>query len=80
MILTVLCLATFNKSGSVLINSISVSGKVQVQAGTLVVNVQGAPDEFELDGARPSVAATTGRVDAVTVEQNGPVRAVIKVT
>lgn len=71
--------AKFNKSGNVLISSLSVSGKVQVQNGTLLVNVQGAPDEPELEGPRPTVVATTGRIDSVTVEQNGPVRAVIKV-
>ncbi|KAF8068032.1 hypothetical protein FPV67DRAFT_1168676 [Lyophyllum atratum] len=72
--------AKFNKSGNVLIDSLSISGKAQVQSGTLLVHVQGAPDEPELEGPRPTVVATTGRVDSVTVEQKGPVRAVIKVT
>ncbi|KAG6816481.1 hypothetical protein H0H87_005686 [Tephrocybe sp. NHM501043] len=72
--------AVFNKSGNVLIDSISLSGKAQVSKGTLVVNVQNAPDEAELLGSRPTVKGTTGKVEIVTVEQSGPVRAVIKVT
>ncbi|GLB38916.1 hypothetical protein LshimejAT787_0600780 [Lyophyllum shimeji] len=72
--------AKFNKSGNVLIDNLSLAGKAQVQNGTLVVHVQNAPDEPELEGPRPTVVATTGRVDTVTVEQNGPVRAVVKVT
>ncbi|RDB17472.1 Uncharacterized protein YetA [Hypsizygus marmoreus] len=72
--------AKFNKSGDVLIDSLSFAGKVQVRSGTLVVLVQNAPDEPELEVPRPTVIGTTGRVDSVTVEQNGPVRAVIKVT
>ncbi|KAF8893062.1 hypothetical protein BD779DRAFT_1610011 [Infundibulicybe gibba] len=70
--------AKFNTSGTVLINSLSLSGKALAQNGALVVNVQNAPDP-ELDGPRPTVVATAGRVDSVTVEQKGPVRAVIKV-
>ncbi|KAG5652692.1 hypothetical protein H0H81_004077 [Sphagnurus paluster] len=72
--------AKFNKSGSILIDSLAISGKAQVQNGSLIVQVQNAPDEPELEGPRPTVVGTAGRVDAVTVEQNGPVRAVIKVT
>lgn len=44
-----------------------------------MVHVQNGPDELELEGPRPSVVATTGTIDTVTVEQDGPVRAVIKV-
>ncbi|KAG6864674.1 hypothetical protein C0991_007949 [Blastosporella zonata] len=72
--------AVFNKSGKVLIDSLSLSSKAQVSNGTLIVNVQDSPDEPELLGSRPSVKGTTGKIDSVTVEQNGPVRAVIKVT
>ncbi|KAI0075597.1 hypothetical protein K474DRAFT_1708867 [Panus rudis PR-1116 ss-1] len=72
--------ATFNKSGNNLISSLNLEGKVKAQNGQLVVHVQNAPDEPELDGARPSVTILTGNIDTVTVEQSGPVRAVIKVT
>lgn len=50
------------------------------KTGPLLVHVQDAPDEPELGGPQPIITITQGRVDTVTVEQNGPVRAVIKVS
>lgn len=72
--------ASFNTSGTTLIDSLSLSGSAKLQGGTLVLLLQGAPDEPELDGAKPSVSTMNGNVESVTVEQNGPVRAVIKVS
>ncbi|EIM83855.1 uncharacterized protein STEHIDRAFT_62271 [Stereum hirsutum FP-91666 SS1] len=72
--------AVFNTSGTIIIDSLSLDGSTKAQAGQLVVHVQNGPDELELEGLRPSAVATTGTIDTVTVEQDGPVRAVIKVT
>ncbi|THH17933.1 hypothetical protein EW146_g2970 [Bondarzewia mesenterica] len=72
--------AVFNKTGTTLIDSLSLAGRMQASAGKLVIHIQDAPDEPELDGPRPSVAATIGNIESVKVEQDGPVRAVIKVT
>lgn len=71
--------AVFNKSGSPLVQSLSLDGAVKAEAGNLVVHVQNGPDEPELLGDRPSVVGLNGSVSEVTVEQEGPVRAVIKV-
>lgn len=62
-----------------MVDSLTLAGKPHVQNGSLIIHVQGGPDEAEIPGPRQSVAATSGRVDSVTVEQSGPVRAVIKV-
>ncbi|KIY70042.1 hypothetical protein CYLTODRAFT_392656 [Cylindrobasidium torrendii FP15055 ss-10] len=70
----------FNKSGSPLVQSLSLDGATKAQDGKLVVLVQSAPDELELPGDKPSVLGLEGSVSEVTVEQSGPVRAVIKVT
>ena len=42
--------------------------------------MQDGPDEEELTGARPSVTDLYGNIESVSVEQSGPVRAVIKVS
>ncbi|KAJ7228433.1 hypothetical protein GGX14DRAFT_345881 [Mycena pura] len=72
--------ATFNTSGTTLIDSLSLSGSVKAQNGSLVLLLQGAPDEPEIPGDKPSVSSMAGNIESVTVEQNGPVRAVIKMT
>jgi hypothetical protein len=72
--------ASFNTSGTTLIDSLSLSGSPKAQNGVLVLHLQGAPDEPELVGDRPSVSEMNGNIEAVTVEQSGPVRAVIKMT
>ncbi|CAL1711031.1 unnamed protein product [Somion occarium] len=72
--------ATFNKLGTTLISQLSLDGQVKAQDGQLVVHVQSSPDEPELGGDKPSVAITTGKIDSVSVEQSGPVRAVLKVS
>ena len=81
----ILVSAHFNAPGStILIPSITLNGKVLAQNGTLVLHVQNAPDpDFTLvqNGTTqlPQVQKMVGRVDSIQVEQNGPVRAVIKV-
>lgn len=72
--------ATFNKSGDTLISSLSLNGQNKGQNGKLLIYVQSAPDQPEVGGSKPDVGVTTGNIEAVTVEQDGPVRAVIKVS
>ncbi|KAK0183996.1 hypothetical protein F5146DRAFT_1146136 [Armillaria mellea] len=72
--------AVLNTSGDVLIQSLELDGQIKAQNGSLVVHLQNSPDEPELVGDKPSVYALNGTIDSVTVEQTGPVRAVIKVT
>ncbi|KAF7352604.1 Secreted protein [Mycena venus] len=72
--------AKFNTSGTTLIDSLSLSGSAKAQNGTLVLLLQGGPDEPELAGTKPSVSTMQGNIESVTVEQSGPVRAVVKVT
>ncbi len=72
-------LANFNTSGSPLIKSLTLDGVVKAESGSLVVYLQDAPDEPEILGNKPSVNGLTGTISSVTVEQEGPVRAVIKV-
>ncbi|KAK7061860.1 secreted protein [Favolaschia claudopus] len=72
--------AKFNTSGTTLIDSLSLSGSAKAQNGSLVLLLQNAPDEPELAGSKPSVVTMNGNVESVTVEQSGPVRAVLKVT
>ncbi|KAF9029154.1 hypothetical protein BDZ89DRAFT_1160004 [Hymenopellis radicata] len=69
----------FNTSGSPLIKSLTLDGAVKAESGSLVVYLQNAPDEPEILGDKPSVNGMTGTISSVTVEQEGPVRAVIKV-
>lgn len=71
--------AAFNKYGSILISNLSLEGKIHAQNGKLIVHVQSKPDEPELGGPGPNIAITTGYIETVKVEQDGPVRAVIKV-
>ncbi|KAI0030551.1 hypothetical protein K488DRAFT_79570 [Vararia minispora EC-137] len=70
--------AVFNKSGSTLIDSLQLDGSTKAAGGKLLINVQNAPDEPEL-GTSPKTALTDGQIEDVTIEQDGPVRAVIKV-
>jgi hypothetical protein len=78
-------LVNFNAPGStVLISSIVLNGKSLAQDASLVLHVQNAPDpDLTLVQAGttqiPDVQRMTGKIDTVQVEQQGPVRAVIKV-
>lgn len=63
---------TVGKSGSAVIRGATVGGRGVMQALTLVASVDDAPQS----GRRSAFA---GRIDKVTVEQKGPVRAVVKI-
>jgi hypothetical protein len=63
--------------GADLIQSITVDGREVAKNGRLVGLVQQGPDPEE--GAMPARAGFASKIDKVTVEQSGPVRAVIKV-
>ena len=65
------------KSGGVLINSIVRGGKTLAKAGRLVCRLRSSPDLDE-DGDSTQ-ESFFGRISSVTLEQNGPVRAVVKV-
>ena len=65
------------KNGKALIRSIKINGKVISSGGRLICILQDGPDrEF---GAQPSKTRFTGTIENVTVEQRGPVRAVVKI-
>ncbi len=64
-------LATVARSGEVLVPLIERAGRPVLRAGRLVLLRQDAPDA----GATESFA---GAIEAVTLEQSGPVRAVVK--
>ncbi|KAF9256383.1 hypothetical protein L218DRAFT_217472 [Marasmius fiardii PR-910] len=72
--------AKFNSSGTTLVSSLSLQGKIHAQNGVLELLLQDGPDQGEVPGPRPSVLSFQGKVESVTVEQKGPVRAVIKAT
>ncbi|KXN82742.1 hypothetical protein AN958_02181 [Leucoagaricus sp. SymC.cos] len=78
--------AHFNAPGSTtLVSSITLNGKALAQNASLVLHLQNAPDPdltLVQNGTTqlPQVQRMVGRADAVQVEQQGPVRAVIKVT
>lgn len=63
--------------GADLIQSITVDGREVAKNGRLVGLLQQGPDPEE--GAMPARAAFVSNIDKVTVEQTGPVRAVIKI-
>jgi hypothetical protein len=63
--------------GADLIQTISVDGREVARGGHLVGLVQKGPDPEE--GAMPARAAMASTITKVTIEQSGPVRAVIKV-
>jgi len=64
-------------AGTDLIQSITVDGREVAKNGRLVGLLQQGPDPEE--GAMPARAAFASSIEKVTVEQSGPVRAVIKV-
>lgn len=72
-------LVTFNKHGTNLIESLSLNGVVKAHTGRLVVILSDGPDEAEVIAPRPQITGLASDIDAVSVEQSGPVRAVVKV-
>lgn len=65
------------KKGPYLIDSLIVGSKVVAQKGRLICILQHGPDSDMLDN--PTRDVFMSRVQKVTVEQKGPVRAVIKI-
>jgi hypothetical protein len=65
------------KHGRQLIRSLTMDGKVISTGGRLVCILQNGPNREV--GDQPAKEPFTGTVETVTIEQNGPVRAVIKV-
>ncbi|MCM4157241.1 hypothetical protein DHD80_14635 [Gramella sp. AN32] len=65
------------KTGNKIIESISVNGEEISSGGKLICIKQDGPD-LEI-GNRPELTKFIGEISSVTVEQNGPVRAVIKI-
>jgi hypothetical protein len=63
--------------GTDLIQTLSVDGREVARNGRLVGLVQQGPEPEE--GAMPARAAFASKIEKVTVEQSGPVRAVLKV-
>jgi hypothetical protein len=63
--------------GADLIESIAVDGREVARGGRLVGLMQQGPEPEE--GAMPARAGFASKIDKLTVEQSGPVRAVIKV-
>ncbi|SMD22381.1 exo-rhamnogalacturonan lyase family protein [Kibdelosporangium aridum] len=66
-----------NTGGKVLIDTVSRAGKVVARTGELVCLHQNDPDEFDEGGRK--IERYTGEVQRVTVEQHGPVRAVVRI-
>lgn len=63
--------------GADLVRSITVAGREVARNGRLVGLLQQGPDPEE--GAMPARAAFASQIDKVTLEQSGPVRAVVKI-
>ncbi|MGH8021455.1 MAG: hypothetical protein ACREIA_24875 [Opitutaceae bacterium] len=64
------------KSGDVLIATLARGDRETLANGRLVALRQGSPDAAEAAPVEPF----TGRTEAVTIEQTGPVRATVKIT
>jgi len=65
-----------NKTGTTIIQSISREGKVSAENGKLVLQIQDKPDSEP--GETLSTELFDGRIEKVSIEQRGPVRAVVK--
>lgn len=62
-----------------MIENISLSGQTKVSGASLVAQIQAGP-EPEQGEAAATISAMTGEIETATIEQSGPVRAVVKVT
>ncbi|KAF8598894.1 hypothetical protein BDV93DRAFT_526494 [Ceratobasidium sp. AG-I] len=71
--------AQIKTSGTTLISSLSVGGSKKLSDGQLIVKVQGQPDAPESVDP-PNIHTTIANITTATIEQDGPVRATIKVT
>jgi hypothetical protein len=63
--------------GDVLIRSITRDGRTTASGGRLILKLQDRPDD---EGGRTRISACAGTVGSATVEQSGPVRAVVRLT
>jgi hypothetical protein len=68
---------TLSKSGDNLIQSITLNGKVIAHDGKLICLVRNQPD-LDSDGSITQ-QSFTGLISKVTLEQSGPIRAVVKI-
>lgn len=69
--------ARLHESGAKLIDSLTVGGREVARDGQLIAIRQDGPDPQE--GAAPKREKFVGQIQRVTVEQSGPVRAVLKI-
>lgn len=67
------------RSGATLLQSMSRGGRVAARNGELVLLLQNRPDDLEGQGY-PDLTSWTGTIDKAEVEQQGPVRSVVKLT
>lgn len=65
------------KSGNFLVDSLVVEGRMVASGGRLDCILQNGPDGEDFES--PAKERYTGKVTKVTVEQNGPVRSVVRV-
>ncbi|MFZ1806132.1 MAG: Tat pathway signal sequence domain protein, partial [Cyclobacteriaceae bacterium] len=65
------------KSGKQLIHSLKLNGKLISSDGRLICILQNGPNKEV--GSQPSKEKFIGNIEKVTVEQSGPIRAVIKI-
>jgi hypothetical protein len=68
---------TLEKTGTTIISSIKKHGRIVAQNAQLVVNIQNAPDNDGSDSL--FLSHFNGTIDSTTIEQSGPVRAVVRV-
>jgi hypothetical protein len=69
--------AVLPKSGEALIGSLTVDGREVARLGRLVCQLQDGPQADV--GDTPPVSPFAGTIQSVTVEQSGPVRAVVRI-
>jgi len=68
---------TIGRQGEAIIRSARRGGKTVMRDVGLIATAQDAPDEE--DGAAPRLLRYAGRIERVTVEQDGPIRVVVRV-
>ncbi len=68
---------TLPKSGTTLVSSLSIDGRQKLTHGRLVLTLQDAPAPD--DAGKLTRTNFAGTIEKVTVEQSGPIRAVVKI-
>ncbi|WP_158995669.1 hypothetical protein [Mucilaginibacter sp. L196] len=69
---------TINRKGKVLIENISINNKPIATEGRLILLIQDQPDDDDIEITNKH--ELQGSIDSITVEQNGPLRAIVKIT